>query len=63
MTEDKEKGKILIFPKKDRLPSPEECFAKAKDLMARADAVKDLDRKAQMLREAGEWLKLAETKR
>ncbi|BAT59429.1 hypothetical protein GJW-30_1_01962 [Variibacter gotjawalensis] len=63
MTDDKPRAKILVFPTKQPVPSAEECFAKARALMASADETMDLDRKAELLLEAGEWLKLAEAKR
>jgi hypothetical protein len=63
MSVDDDKGKVVNFPAREPQPSEADCYANYRQLMQRADDTRNIERKAKLLTEAGEWLQRAEQRR
>lgn len=63
MSVEDDKGKVLKFRSREPEPSEADCYANYRQLMQRADETPNVERKAKLLTEAGEWLQRAEQQR
>ncbi|BAT60538.1 hypothetical protein GJW-30_1_03084 [Variibacter gotjawalensis] len=63
MSVDDDKRKAVSFSAREPQPSEADCYANYRQLMQRADDARDIERKARLLSEAGEWLQHAEQQR